>query len=506
MQNRWDRNLQEHSGRNFMKTVTGITLLSLFCCVRLAYGTIYNSNGSSSDVQAKVNLCVAGDTVTLPSGIFSWSSGVTISAKAVKIQGNGSGRIIGRSLTSTTVGTGSNTFTTQSGLSITGGQTLTVVRRADQASSLAFTETRGTFMTGTVTSYSGTTLVLNVTAIGGSGTFATWYIATSSITTVNVTGTTGAAFTLTAPATGNLELYGIKFTSTHSLPANQIYINNGSSTTLIHDCWFQASVSGSVCITSFFQSELGIQFKWENDATGDLSWSTPDTIGARDTTGKKNFYVEDCDFHNFLNAMDFDSNSRVVVRHCLFDNAGTGSHGADTSPKGTRHWEFYNNTFIFEPTTNGIVLNLCWWFFCRGGTGVITDNVMPQLISQDWSHKAALNMIVENIRRNGGPYPCWSTYPAPHSVGQGNNGSSDVLDPIRVWNNTGGVDGTDIMVSQYEPDDCGLGNLATTFTQINRDYYFSTDATAARPGYAKYTYPHPLRGGLPPPQNLHIMP
>jgi hypothetical protein len=68
------------------------------------------------------------------------------------------------SATSLTIGTGSKTLTTQSGLSISAGQTVLV----------ASTATPGNYMLGTVTSYSTTTLVVNITSTGGSGTVAAW--------------------------------------------------------------------------------------------------------------------------------------------------------------------------------------------------------------------------------------------------------------------------------------------------------------------------------------------
>jgi hypothetical protein len=80
--------------------------------------------------------------------------------------------------------------------------------------------------------------------------------------------------------------------------------------------------------------------------------------------------------------------------------------------------------------------------------------------------------------------------------------AGDFTDPIRIWNNTGPVDSSDVAVAQYEPDECGNGELAATFTQINRDYFFSTDSTAAKPGYVKYTYPHPLRSSPSPSQPI----
>ena len=449
--------------------------------------------------------------MVIPAGASTWTTGISVSGKAIKIQGTGSGRIIGRTLTPNSVGTGSKTFTTQSGLSITGGQTLRIVRRTIQTDGSS--DVSGTFMMGTVTSYSGTTLVMNITSTGGSGRYAAWYIATEPLTTINYTTTSGAAFSIT-PTTGNVELSGIKFICPGPGGYGMLLYDASPLETLIHDCWFKVKPNSPAIRTetnsvviyqcsfdSPFSAVEAIMMKWEtwHITTGNLSWTTVDTLGNRDSNGNKNFYVEDCDFHYFLNSMNFDSNSRVVVRHCTFDNAGIGSHGADTSPYGTRHWEIYDNTFILEPTTNGVVLNVNYWFLDRGGTGVVTDNVMPRIISQDWGHKGSVTMVVENIRRNGGPYACWTTYPAPRSAGQGYNGTSCFTDPIRIWNNTGPVDSSDVAVGQYEPDECGNGELAATFTQINRDYFFSTDSTAAIPGYVKFAYPHPARGGSRPP-------
>ena len=55
-----------------------------------AYGATYNSNGSASDVQSKINSASSGDTVTIPAGTFTWSTTVTIPAtKGITLQGAG---------------------------------------------------------------------------------------------------------------------------------------------------------------------------------------------------------------------------------------------------------------------------------------------------------------------------------------------------------------------------------------------------------------------------------
>lgn len=75
------------------------------------------------------------------------------------------------SVTSNSIGTGAKTFTVASGLDITAG---------DAALATASTSS----MAGTVTSYSGTTLVLSITATTGSGTYTAWSIVNSTADSV----------------------------------------------------------------------------------------------------------------------------------------------------------------------------------------------------------------------------------------------------------------------------------------------------------------------------------
>jgi len=81
----------------------------------------------------------------------------------------------GTSTTSLAIGTGAKTFTTQTGKQFAAGQYVIAVSDANAAN----------YMFGTVTSYAGTSLEMNVISIGGSGTFADW--------TINLSGARGAA-------------------------------------------------------------------------------------------------------------------------------------------------------------------------------------------------------------------------------------------------------------------------------------------------------------------------
>src|SRR5438309_571942 len=67
-----------------------ISLLSFQIACATASATVYNSDGSSSDFAAKVALCASsGDTVTIPAGSFTWTTGVTVSGKSITVTGAG---------------------------------------------------------------------------------------------------------------------------------------------------------------------------------------------------------------------------------------------------------------------------------------------------------------------------------------------------------------------------------------------------------------------------------
>lgn len=119
---------------------------------------------------------------------------------------NAAGSVAGLSLqsnstTSLTIGTGSKSLTVDTGKGYVPGQTITV----------AYTTTPSNYMFGTVTSYNTGTgaLVVNVTAVAGSGTFALWSIGlalnidTSTLATLagaqTLVNKTMIASTLSAP-------------------------------------------------------------------------------------------------------------------------------------------------------------------------------------------------------------------------------------------------------------------------------------------------------------------
>ncbi|HER27499.1 MAG TPA: hypothetical protein ENI69_10360, partial [Rhodospirillales bacterium] len=82
--------------------------------------------------------------------------------------------LAGTSLTSLAIGIGSKVFTVQSGAALTVGQWLLISSDADPAN----------YMHGQITAYSGTSLSVNITNFGGTGTLSDW--------SIRLSGTQGA--------------------------------------------------------------------------------------------------------------------------------------------------------------------------------------------------------------------------------------------------------------------------------------------------------------------------
>lgn len=123
--------------------------------------------------------------------------------------------LIGTSTTSVTVGLGTQTFTTQSGKGWIVGGKMSVISAGTPTS----------YMYGTITSYTGTQLVINVSIIGAVATLADWNIAIAAIqsipTTIPQGGTgattvAGAQVALDVPGLNTANTFGAGNTNTFS--------------------------------------------------------------------------------------------------------------------------------------------------------------------------------------------------------------------------------------------------------------------------------------------------
>jgi hypothetical protein len=345
----------------------------------------------------------------------------------------------------------------------------------------------------------------------------------------------GDMLLLNASPNGNVEVSGIHFEDPYAdsevnwsfcLDINQLT----GRPVLIHDCSFVSSRKNGYNYLVRFAGNGGVvwncSFASRNDMLGGISfvdtsstcapWNQADSMGAGpdstglnkgDPTGSLDTYIEDCLFQDMdLACTNFDDNSRAVVRFSTLNNATLNTHGQDTSIWGCRHWEIYNNTFNYSTSGKSYggetyPLNMDTWFMVRGGTGVITNNAMDNIPY----NKLGVFLTVFSITRLDS-IPCQTGYPAAHQTGQGwsavstaayghpvvaRDGTGAVPDPIFVWNNTGTEteDPGYVGIYPFLPDECGNHQQISTYLQKGRDYFVNE----ARPGWAPYTYPHPLR-------------
>ncbi len=342
----------------------------------------------------------------------------------------------------------------------------------------------------------------------------------SSTVTAGLSGALSIAF----PQSGTTEVSGINFVEGTFAVDYQGLVNiDGNSTgqpannavLLFHDCNFTVTSNGEDCILertnggvfwnctffSNYNDNVGIYLKNSASSTqpGD-PWQTLSTMGTADSTGLANTYIEDCTFNGlFLQAINIDDNARVVVRRNTFNDSAIGSHGQETSPWGLRHFEVYNNVFVFHTSGGPYPLNLNYWFEIRGGTGVIFGNTIPDISSQQWGAKDSITLEDFNIQRASNNIPCQTHYPSARQIGQtwlGNGGYSYVdapidgtgygTDPLYIWNNTGGANAQNPGLNDYSPNQCG--GVIANYVKLGRDYLLSL-----KPGYTPLVYPHPLR-------------
>jgi hypothetical protein len=537
---------------------------------------------STTTLQNTINAASSGDTINLAAGTNAWTSGVSISTP-VSIVGAGSGRIVAYATTPSalTLGSGTLSFTVTGTTQVVGtppntsalstlgwsnGQTLRV-------SELGF---RANFMQGTITSFNTSTgaLVMNITSFGGTcGTSDSnmpsnckrWIISTVPSTIITHNSTTATLFSLTESTSGNISISGIKIAAGTEGGTFLFFTRtSGGQAIIVHDCWFEVASGayngtgrlpidggtsrGLIYNTSIDNSPFSvvedIRIKDPNNLFMPTSWTTVSTFGTNDTAstafcstclaGQNNFYVESSDFYAGENLTNWDDNARSVFRYIFLDNAGMGSHGADTSNVGNRHNEIYNIFGVFNPYNDGSTANLNWWVHLRGGTMAFHDNVIPALVSTDYGTKSDLTLSVDNVDQNAGPHPCWgegttggSQYWAPRQSGFGRvtgsgsttgnqsscpsptncsgnvfSGSTDAFtyvgdsEPIYSWNNARTSGGSFVVLNEVEGaliGGCTSPDNPSNYITSGRDF-FNTTGTA-KPSYTPYTYPHPLASG-----------
>ena len=282
------------------------------------------SDGTASDTQTKINAVSDGQTVCLPAGSFTWTTGVTVSSKGISILGAGGW----------TTGTTTITDSMTSGTLITMNPTF-----GNALSRLAYITFNPTLPT---TGYSTPVIVSGTCASGGCPNFRLDHVTVP--TNWEQAGLPDAAFIFVANVFGVAD----HNTAGDGAPSGSYlnFINIG------HGAW--QGVGGY----------------------GDKSYASALTFGTEQT-----FFLED---NTFVWALATDTDigdssgggARLACRYNNFNPlhafGGCSGHGTDTTgrARGVRQWEIYNNTGNCQDST----------FSCRSlapgrsGTGILIGN------------------------------------------------------------------------------------------------------------------------------------
>lgn len=375
--------------------------------------TISASSCSQANVQAAVNSASNGDTVMIPNGSCSWTTGIN-TTKQISIR--------------------AQNYTPTSGGNTTRNVTIT-----NHASVPLFDFTTGD----------------------------SFHAALSGIRINEGTGTNN-----------HLEVSG---SGSKVMLVNDMYFEakqrNGSSQDVAAVDW--AALGGVIWNTRFVGIGRGdVGGVGSIDGTFVIKgsprvWNSASTMGAADTNGTVNVYMEDSSCLNAASFPDLDDNGRAVFRHNNIDGCIGVTHGF-TSTWGGRHIEWYDNVFSVRSDERNQTGRYYW---IRAGTALFTNNV----VNNANNPSAYGNPNLFNIGDNTSP----RSYPMPRQPGFGHNGTSNVSDPIYSWNNTG-----------PQANSFGFQNGWDSIVHVNRDVFVNN---GAKPGYTKYAYPHPLRSGSTPP-------
>lgn len=188
-------------------SVDGVNIVSWNYVLKLSAGDYLQLVWNVDSTQVSLQTLPAGTSPTHPE-----SPSVIVTATPVTEVGIGYYNLT--SVSSVAIATGSQTFTTNLSNISTAFTIGTRIR-------VAYVTTPANYMEGVITSFSGTTLVVNVDSIGGSGTYANWTISVAGIQGSNgvtsITGTTNQV--IASASTGAVTL---------SLPQS---INSGAAPT-----------------------------------------------------------------------------------------------------------------------------------------------------------------------------------------------------------------------------------------------------------------------------------
>ncbi len=315
-----------------------LAVLLTYTAIGGGFAAEYVTDGSLADVQAKVNASVAGDTVIIPSGTFTWTDVLVIN-KPIWLRGQ-------------TVITGAGTSTPSSDAA-----TVIIDSLAGTGTSPNKSRTNSSMIVLYHQTASGVARISNLEIRPAAS-----YPDTSSGAINSSTGIIKIWGSNTANTIGNSQIVvgNVKFAA---VKGRAVGANAWSM--LIHDCWFDQAATTSGEVVAQGNITGGV-------TQGHTSWAA--ATSSFTGTADEGVFIEDCTAESTVasNLTDAFSGGRLVVRYCYLKNIALENHGIDTSnvQRGGRWIASYNNTFVRTVSSTNP------YHLFRSGTGVLYNNTL----------------------------------------------------------------------------------------------------------------------------------
>ena len=322
----------------------------------------------------------AASNVTGPTGL----QGITGPTGSIGSTGLAGDRYTTASSTSESISTGSKTFTVDTGLALSIGQTVIIAYDSSNK------------MEGSVTSYSGSSLVVNVTSVtGGGGPYTSWSISLSGAPgPQGSTGPTGAASNVTGP-TGPAGTNGTNGSTGSTGPTGSAGTNGTNGSTGSTGATGSTGLSLQISSITPIAQRLNAAFSNSGYSTGATTTSTPSSNGFYTIT--QNSQIIAVIYNPSLIFKNNPSNHKIHVAIKITSPVNDGLHIL------VRRYKFSDATEV-------------------GVSGLIDFGGSTQLNNSAYYYKVSDNVAVDNVWYEIKPY--FAAY---------NGGNSANIQDIMVW-------------------------------------------------------------------------
>lgn len=331
---------------------------------------------------------------------------------------------------------------------------------------------------------------------------------------------TKGGFMMEIHGSGFKELSNLTLSGSDSSGAGTLYLHmcDGATDARVHHAGFKKGSSDHVYICSNLASTLLLDHIYVGDKVGayaygirihgnnnENTWLEPIT-----TLGQNiGVFVEDSEFNGTYHPVAGHGSAQYTIRYNTFSNFSSALEGHGPSYQfgcigscsdagtdahcfqGVYRVEVYNNTFNAASYST----------YSRSGHWVITDNTFINQTSNVHSIELETQSVGGICNSANGCPRITTGWAGTGSCQKAGQGCWDSIHAVYIWNNT--YINCAFGCSELSPENClNISDKGTGCVRQNYEYFLRAPQVGDPEvtSYSKYTYPHPLQGGVPDPR------